>query len=92
MNAGDLALYYTCPEGESCSYNHVVMYLGEIDGVELQLHTNNCGGVANITTFWGTKDSDKGQFLGARTVVPSDRNWEPLVIETDEGELVPMFG
>lgn len=80
MKAGDLVLYYTCPEGEVCTYNHVVMYLGVIDGVPLQLHTNSCGAVANITPFWGAKDSERGALLGIRTVVPTDPNWVPPVV------------
>lgn len=93
ISAGDLALYYTCPEGEVCSYNHVVMYVGVIDGVPLQLHTNNCGGVANITPFWGAVDSDFGKFLGVREVVPSSSKWSPPVEVDAEGNIVtPQFG
>lgn len=60
---GDLVLHYTCPEGETCTYNHVVLYLGEVDGTAYQLHTNTCGTPAKLEPFWGAHDSDKGIFL-----------------------------
>lgn len=80
LQSGDLSLYYTCPEGEICTYNHVVMYLGVIDGIPLQLHTNSCGGVANLTPFWGTQDGDHGTYLGTRRVIPTDPNWVAPVV------------
>lgn len=78
LAVGDLVLYDTCPEGEVCSYNHVVMYLGEIQGQQLMVHTNRCGGVSHITEFWGLEDGENGRFLGVRkmnsegTPVPVD--------------------
>jgi cell wall-associated NlpC family hydrolase len=68
IQPGDLALYDTCPEGETCAYNHVVLYLGNINGTPMQLHTNTCGTPAKLTPFWGTVDSDKGKYL--KTVRP----------------------
>ena len=71
---GDLVLYDTCPEGETCPYRHVVMYLGtaEKGGVPMMAHTNTCGGVAHIEPFTGTSVPT---FLGARRVVtlPGER-------------------
>lgn len=69
IRPGDLVLYDTCPEGQTCSYRHVVMYLGpqEKGGVPMMAHTNACGSVAHISPFTGT---DVGNFLGVRRVVP----------------------
>lgn len=94
LSAGDLSLYYTCPEGEVCTYNHVVMYLGEIDGVPLQLHTNSCGGVANLTPFWGTEDGEHGGYLGSRKVVPTDPDWVAPAVSTvtTANAGTPLFG
>ncbi len=57
------------PRTPPCRTRHVVMYLGVVDGRELMLHTNRCGGVANVTEFWGTEeDGDHGVYLAARRV------------------------
>jgi cell wall-associated NlpC family hydrolase len=68
IKPGDLVLYDTCPEGETCAYRHVVMYLGpmEKDGVPMMAHTNGCGLVAHVEPFLGT---DVPNFLGVRRVV-----------------------
>ncbi len=65
---GDLVLYDTCPEGQTCPYRHVVMYLGTPykGGPELMAHTNSCGGVAHVAPFTGTSAAN---FLGVRRVV-----------------------
>ncbi len=69
IRPGDLVLYDTCPAGQTCSYRHVVMYLGpqEKDGVPMMAHTNACGTVAHVSPFIGT---DVANFLGVRRVVP----------------------
>ena len=70
IRPGDLVLYDTCPEGETCPYRHVVMYLGasEPGGVPMMAHTNACGDVAHVTPFTGT---DVANFLGVRRVIPA---------------------
>ena len=70
IRPGDLVLYDTCPDGETCPYRHVVMYLGpaEPGGAPLMAHTNACGDVAHISTFTGT---DAANFLGVRRVIPA---------------------
>ncbi len=69
IRPGDLVLYDTCPAGQTCSYRHVVMYLGpqEKGGVPMMAHTNACGSVAHVEAFTGT---DVANFLGVRRVVP----------------------
>ncbi len=69
IRPGDLVLYDTCPAGQTCSYRHVVMYLGpqEKGGVPMMAHTNACGSVAHVSPFTGT---DVANFLGVRRVVP----------------------
>jgi cell wall-associated NlpC family hydrolase len=70
LRPGDLVLYDTCPQG-GCPYKHVVMYLGSPDGGKTQwmIHTNSCGDVAKIETFWGFPTAGH-PFLVARRVVP----------------------
>ena len=69
LRPGDLVLYDTCPEG-GCPYKHVVMYLGSPDGGATQwmAHTNSCGDVAKVETFWGFPTSGH-PFMVARRVV-----------------------
>lgn len=83
LQPGDLVLYYTCPEGEKCPYNHVVMYLGEVNGQELMIHTNVCGGVSKIEPFWGAYDSSKGKYLGSRRVVDNGETVDALTKISD---------
>jgi len=70
LRPGDLVLYDTCPQG-GCPYKHVVMYLGSPDGGKTQwmIHTNSCGDVAKVETFWGFPTTGH-PFLVARRVVP----------------------
>jgi hypothetical protein len=70
LRPGDLVLYDTCPQG-GCAYKHVVMYLGSPDGGKTQwmIHTNSCGDVAKVETFWGFPTTGH-PFLVARRVVP----------------------
>ena len=70
IKPGDLVLYDTCPAGEVCDYQHVVMYLGPAvpGGVPLMAHTSTCGGVAHVAPFTGT---ESGNFLGVRRVIPA---------------------
>lgn len=70
LKPGDLVLYDTCPAGEVCDYQHVVMYLGPATpgGAPLMAHTNTCGGVAHVAPFPGT---DAANFLGVRRVIPA---------------------
>jgi cell wall-associated NlpC family hydrolase len=78
--AGDLVLYDSCPpppedevevevldeqEAEACTDRHVVMYLGRWQGREWMVHTNTCGGVANLDHFWGLGEDPGRVFLGA---------------------------
>lgn len=63
---GDLALYRTCV-GPDCLTQHVVMYLGVVNGRKLMAHTNLCGGVSRVTAFWGT--GSEHAFMGARRVL-----------------------
>jgi cell wall-associated NlpC family hydrolase len=69
LRAGDLVLYDTCPQG-GCPYKHVVMYLGSPDGGKSfwMIHTNACGDVAKVETFWGFPSSGH-PFLVARRVL-----------------------
>jgi cell wall-associated NlpC family hydrolase len=69
LRAGDLVLYDTCPQG-GCPYKHVVMYLGSPDGGKTfwMIHTNACGDVAKVETFWGFPSSGH-PFLVARRVL-----------------------
>lgn len=83
LKPGDLVLHYTCPKGEKCPYNHVVMYLGEVNGQELMLHTNVCGGVSKIEPFWGAYDSSKGRYLGSRRVVDNGETVDALTKISD---------
>ena len=71
LKPGDLVLYDTCPDGEVCDYQHVVMYLGPATpgGVPLMAHTSTCGGVAHVKQFTGT---DAPNFLGVRRVIPAE--------------------
>ncbi len=78
LQPGDVVLHDTCPKGEECSYNHVVMYLGEINGQELQIHTNRCGSVSKIEPFWGAYDSSKGRYLGSRRIVDNGETIDTL--------------
>ena len=64
---GDIVLYRTCIS-EPCAYQHVVMYLGTLDGVAWMIHTHECGGVAAVEPFWGT--GPEHNFAGARRVMP----------------------
>lgn len=68
LKPGDLVLYDTCPTGETCSYRHVVMYLGPMveGGVPMMAHTNGCGLVAHVEPFYGT---DVANYLGSRRVM-----------------------
>lgn len=70
LKPGDLVLYDTCPAGEVCDYQHVVMYLGPATpgGPPLMAHTSTCGGVAHVAPFTGT---DAANFLGVRRVIPA---------------------
>ena len=60
LHPGDLVLYDT---GGS-TYRHVVMYIGN----GFMLHTNSCGDVAHVSTFWGFPSSGGHVFLVARRV------------------------
>lgn len=62
--AGDFVVYRTCTN-EPCSYQHVVMYLSN----KWMLHTNACGDVAHVTTFWGLENGPYEPF-GVRRVTP----------------------
>lgn len=70
LKPGDLVLYDTCPAGEVCDYQHVVMYLGPATtgGIPLMAHTSTCGGVAHVAPFTGTQAAN---FLGVRRVIPA---------------------
>ena len=73
IRPGDLVLYNTCPaDGSSCSYRHVVMFLGRLTrgGPTYMAHTNKCGGVAHVEEFTGLSDP---RLLGIRRVLPSQR-------------------
>ncbi len=59
------------------------MYLGEVNGQELMLHTNMCGGVSKIEPFWGAYDSSKGQYLGSRRVVDNGETVDALTKISD---------
>lgn len=65
---GDLVLYDTCPSGQSCTYNHVVMYLGYVDGREWMVHANACGSPVKLERFWGWESTGSARFLGVRRV------------------------
>jgi cell wall-associated NlpC family hydrolase len=65
---GDLVLYDTCPAGQTCTYRHVVMYLGWIGGTPWMLHTNSCGSPAKLAPFWGWTGAGHGALLGVRRV------------------------
>ncbi len=69
LRPGDLVLYDTCPQG-GCPYKHVVMYLGSPDGGQTRwmIHTNACGDVAKVETFWGFPTTGH-PFLVARRVL-----------------------
>jgi cell wall-associated NlpC family hydrolase len=75
LRPGDLVLYDTCPQG-GCPYKHVVMYLGSPDGGKTfwMAHTNACGDIAKVETFWGFPASGH-PFLVARRVLalPGER-------------------
>ena len=60
LRPGDLVLYDT---GGS-TYRHVVMYIGN----GYMLHTNSCGDVAHVSTFWGFPSGGGHVFLVARRV------------------------
>jgi cell wall-associated NlpC family hydrolase len=68
LRPGDLVLYDTCPQG-GCPYKHVVMYLGQANGVKWMLHTNSCGDVAKVERFWGFPAEGSHTFLVARRVL-----------------------
>lgn len=53
---------------EECTDRHVVLYLGSWKGSEWMVHTNTCGGVANVDHFWGLTDEPGRIFLGAARV------------------------
>ena len=69
LRPGDLVLYDPCP-GTTCPYRHVVMYLGSPDRGKTQwmIHTNACGDVAKVETFYGFPTSGD-VFLVARRVL-----------------------
>jgi cell wall-associated NlpC family hydrolase len=69
LRPGDLVLYDTCPQG-GCPYKHVAMYVGSPDGGKTRwmLHTNSCGDVAKVTSFWGFPTTGH-PFLVARRVI-----------------------
>jgi len=55
LQPGDLVFYNTCPPGDTCDYNHVVLYAGTTpDGQHWMLHTNTCNTGAKLEPFWGT--------------------------------------
>jgi cell wall-associated NlpC family hydrolase len=66
LKPGDLALYGPC-DGGVCRTEHVVMYLGILEGRPWMLHTNHCGDVAHIKLFRGT--SAAAGFAAARRVI-----------------------
>lgn len=70
IRPGDLALYDTCPAGETCPYRHVVMYLGPMEkgGQPMMVQTNACGSVAHVAPFTGI---DAANLLGVRRVIPA---------------------
>jgi cell wall-associated NlpC family hydrolase len=77
IRPGDLVLYNTCPQdGSSCSYRHVVMYLGHPvrGGPAYMAHTNQCGGVSHVELFTGLNDPN---FLGVRRVLPAPGELAP---------------
>ena len=50
---------------EPCAERHVVLYLGTWQGKEWMVHTNRCGGVANVDHFWGLGEEPGRVLLGA---------------------------
>jgi len=66
LKPGDLVLYDT----RAKLSRHVVMYLGH----GLMLHTNYCGGVARVASFWGTNPNGSHSFAVARRVVMPNAN------------------
>ena len=61
VRPGDIVLYDT----GGAAYRHVVMYIGN----GYMLHTNSCGDVAHISSFWGYENGGRHAFLVARRVI-----------------------
>ena len=82
IRPGDLVLYDT----GGAAYRHVVLYLGN----GYMLHTNSCGDVAHVSSFWGT-GNDHATFLVVRRVIAPGgyRVPDPHPIPTGGGKPAP---
>ncbi len=78
IRPGDLVLYDT----GGAAYRHVVMYIGN----GYMLHTNACGDVAHVSSFWGTGNGHSGFLVVRRVITPGGyRIPDPKPIPTGGG-------
>ena len=82
IRPGDIVLYDT----GGAAYRHVVMYLGN----GYMLHTNSCGDVAHVSSFWGTGDGHATFLVVRRVIAPGGyRVPDPHAIPTGGGKPAP---
>ncbi|MEI6374152.1 MAG: NlpC/P60 family protein [Actinomycetes bacterium] len=78
LRPGDIVLYDT----GGAAYRHVVMYIGN----GYMLHTNACGDVAHVSSFWGTGNGHSGFLVVRRVITPGGyRIPDPKPIPTGGG-------